>query len=143
MKYGEIYTYRNAEEAKKFVGKKGVFSDCLRRVGETPSNCFEGTLVKIKKEAAGPFNVAEGYGFQLFRPILEEDERMTNRQLAEWVAKGNGEYSFGQSSTAFCSYDYSRANEHDSVSATTLIRRWKDTDWMKPTKDIYEEDCKC
>lgn len=77
MKFGEVFDYRKAEEAKKFIGKKGTFSDCLRRIEETPSECFGGSLVKVKNEAAGPFNVAEGYGFQFFRPILEEDELMT------------------------------------------------------------------
>ena len=143
MKFGEVFDYRTAGEAGQFIGKKGVFSDCLRRVGETPSNCFEGTLVKIKKEAAGPFNVAEGYGFQFFRPILFEEAEplMTNRQLAEWLAKGNGEYSYETSSLTFNYWQYSKGDEDKPVGDYFRIRRWRDTEWSKPIKAIYEEDC--
>lgn len=146
MKYGEIYSYRNAKEAKKYIGKKGMFSDCLRRIEETPSECFGGYLVKVKNEAAGPFNVAEGYGFQFFRPILEEEELMTNRQLAEWVAKGHGEYTWDNTITdkdiVSHNIGYLKGQEYEPIKDYILIRRWKDTEWMKPTKAIYEEDCK-
>ena len=29
MKFGEVFDYRTAEEAKQFIGKEGVFSDSL------------------------------------------------------------------------------------------------------------------
>lgn len=145
MKFGEIYTYKNAEEAKQYIGKKGVFSDCLRRIEETPSECFGGYLVKVKNEAAGPFNVAEGNGFQFFRPILEE-ELMTNRQLAEWVGKGYGEYILHDNTMTgekMVSHNngYLEGQEDEPVEDYILIRRWRDTEWSKPTKAIYEEDC--
>ena len=142
MRYGEIYSYRNAKEAKQYSGKKGMFSDCLRRIEETPSECFGGTLVKVKNEAAGPFNVAEGYGFQFFRPILEEDEPlMTNRQLSEWLAKGKGEYSREEISAAISKREYPKVEEDVPVRDDILIRHWGDSEWSKPTRAIYEEDC--
>ena len=66
---------------------------------------------------------------------------MTNRQLAEWVGKGYGEYTHEDGGIASLALVYYKGEEDNSVSSTTLIRHWKDTEWSKPTKAIYEEDC--
>lgn len=144
MKFGEVFDYRNAEEAKQYIGKEGVFSDYLRAITESPSECFGGTFRKVEEEEGWPFfrdRVRSGY--QFFRPILEEDEPlMTNRQLAEWLAKGKGEYTYETSSLAFNYWQYSKGNEDNkSVGGYIFIRRWNDTEWSRPTKAIYEEDC--
>lgn len=149
MKFGEVYDYRNAEEAKQFIGKKGVFSDSLWSINKRPAEDISGTLVDADGDIAYRFIRLGEDGrrvpFQFFRPILEEDEPlMTRRQLAEWLAKGNGEYTYETSSLAFNYWQYSKGNEDNKpVGGYIHIRRWKDTEWMKPTKDIYEEDCKC
>ena len=143
MKYGEVFDYRNAEEAKKYIGKKGVFSDYLKILTETPSRSFEDTLKNVDNEEICPFCGYAKSSFQFFRPILEEEELMTNRQLVEWLAKGKGECTLEKSLRTYSHYDYPRTNEHGSVPDSILIRRWGDTEWSKPTKAIYEEDCKC
>lgn len=144
MKFGEVFDYRNAEEARQYIGKKGLFSDYLRAITESPTECFEGTFRKVEEEEGWPFfrdRVRSGY--QFFRPILEEDEPlMTNRQLAEWLAKGNGELSCEGGQMASSDSVYYKGEEDNSVSSTTLIRRWRDTEWVRPTKAIYEEDCR-
>lgn len=145
MKFGEIYTYRNAEEAKAFIGRKGVFSDSLREISEEPESRPIGTLAKVIGTNTYPFvEGSHNTPLQFFRPILEEDEPlMTNRQLAEWVGKGYGEYTHENGGIASLALVYYKGEEDNSVSSTTLIRHWGDTEWMKPTKAIYEEDCKC
>ena len=142
MKYGEVFDYRTAEEAKKYIGKKGAFSDTLKRIIECPMQGWESSLTKVEEEKSCPFNGKGLCSFQFFRPILEEDEPlMTNRQLAEWLAKGNGECSYKDSKQAFYSWPYSKDNEDKPFEDNILIRRWRDTEWSKPTKAIYEEDC--
>lgn len=142
MKYGEVFDYRTAEEAKQYIGKKGVFSDYLKILTEIPSRGFEDTLKKVDNEELCPFCGYAKSTFQFFRPILEDEPLMTNRQLAEWLAKGNGEYSSETSSLTFNYWQYSKGDEDKPVGDYYLIRHWKDTEWMKPTKAIYEEDCK-
>lgn len=143
MKYGEVFDYRNAEEAKKFIGKEGAFSDTLKRIIECPMQGWKSSLTKVEEEKSCPFNGKGLCSFQFFRPILEdEEELMTNRQLAEWVAKGYGEYTHEDGGITSLALVYYKGEEDNSVSSTTLIRRWKDTEWSKPTRDIYEEDCK-
>ena len=143
MKYGEVFDYRTAEEARQFIGTRGAFSDTLKRIIECPMQCWGSSLTKVEEENSCPFNGKGLCSFQFFRPILEEDEPlMTNRQLAEWLAKGNGEYTYETSSLAFNYWQYSKGNEDNKpVGGYIHIRRWKDTEWMKPTKAIYEEDC--
>jgi len=143
MKFGEVYSYRNAKEAKKYIGKKGMFSDSLRDILDLPAACDVLILMEIKEGETYPFAGEHKDVFQFFRPILEEDEPlMTNRQLAEWLAKGNGELSCEGGQMASSDSVYYKGEEDNSVSSTTLIRRWKDTEWVRPTKAIYEEDCK-
>lgn len=145
MKFGEIYSYRNAKEAKKYIGKKGMFSDSLRDILDLPEACDVLVLMEIKEGVTYPFAGEHKDVFQFFRPILEEYEPlMTNRQLAEWLAKGNGEMTLeNNDSYIYTEKVHFKEDEDKPVRDDILIRRWKDTEWMKPTKDIYEEDCKC
>lgn len=143
MKFGEVYDYRNAEEAKKYIGKKGTFSDTLKRIIECPMQGWESSLTKVEEEKSCPFNGKGLCSFQFFRPILEdEEELMTHRQLAEWLAKGYGEYSARNSVSVFSVFSYFSKDADKPVRYDILIRRWGDTEWMRPTRDIYEEDCK-
>jgi len=143
MKFGEIYTYKNAEEARQFIGKKGAFSDYLKILTEIPSRGFEDTLKKVDNEELCPFYGYAKSTFQFFRPILEEEEPlMTYRQLSRWLSEGNGEFTHRGGVEAFAEEGYLLEEEAEPVGEDYLIRRWKDTEWMKPTKAIYEEDCK-
>jgi len=149
MKFGEVFDYRNAEEAKQYIGKEGVFGDYLWEISEYPELEVSGRLIEAVGTGLFPFirqyEDSEGENrrtkFQFFRPILEE-ELMTNRQLAEWLARGKGEYTLEKSLGTYSHYDYPRTKEHGSVPDNILIRRWKDTEWVRPTKAIYEEASK-
>jgi len=152
MKFGEIYTYKNAEEAKKYIGKEGVFGDYLWEISEYPELEVSGRLIEAVGTGLFPFirqyEDSEGENrrtkFQFFRPILEEDERMTNRQLSEWLAKGNGEMTLeNNDSYIYTEKVHFKGDADKPVRDDVIIRRWRDTEWSKPTKAIYEEDCKC
>lgn len=141
MKFGEVFDYRNAEEAKKYIGKKGAFSDSLRDISDLPEDCDVLVLRDIEEGVTYPFAGEHKDVFQFFRPILEEEELMTNRQLAEWLAKGKGEYAIENGSLVATHFSYGKSTGDDTVD-DYVIRRWKDTEWSKPTRAIYEEDCK-
>lgn len=66
--------------------------------------------------------------------IKPEEKLATNRQLAEWLARGMGEICFYKdevlSNTKLSYYNY----ENDDEPATeVLVRTWEDVDWEKPT----------
>lgn len=146
MKYGEVFDYRNAEEAKAFIGKEGVFSDNLLDIIEEPEGRRIGTLVDADGKNVYPFvrqdEDDKRGSFQFFRPLLEDDELMTNRQLAEWLAKGNGEMTLeNNDSYIYTEKVHFKGDADKPVRDDVIIRRWRDTEWSKPIKAIYEEDC--
>lgn len=144
MKFGEVFDYRTVEEAKKYIGKVGVFSDHLREISEDPEALNIVTLANVFVPNTFPFLSERGKGdiFQFFRPVLEDDyELMTHRQLLEWLAKGNGEYTCSDNTIVSTNDGYLKGEEDEPVEDYIIIRRWNDTEWVKPTKAIYEEDC--
>lgn len=65
---------------------------------------------------------------------------MTFLQLAEWLAKGNGQAKLPNKEYFYSRVDYDVICEESSSNA--LIRPWGSTEWITPTLDIYERDCK-
>lgn len=60
----------------------------------------------------------------------------THRELAKWLAQGNGEMRKDTCMAtvySFLSYDNSLAN--NPVNAYINVRRWTDTEWHKPTRE--------
>lgn len=159
MKLGKIYTFENASEAKKLVGKRVIVgnclaeiaSDCLESIVDHISNRNRCILTGIEEEDFYPFWVMAGTSlgerFQFIREIIEEEKDkpklMTNRQLAEWLAKGFGEHTYeGENSYSYNCWDYHLMLENNSVSDDVRIRSWDSDEWVKPTVDVYERDCK-
>ena len=144
MKYGRVLTYKNSEEAKELIGKKVVGSDYLYAITENPeTRCISVLESTTDCVVISPlFKTSDG-NYQFIREVIEEKPQlMTHRQLAEWIAKGNGEYSSTSYNHAFSSYDYTKEHENDPVSDKVLIRPWDSEEWVIPTVDIYERDCK-
>ena len=66
-------------------------------------------------------------------PAVTESKLVTYRELARWLAEGNGEVLSGN--TCLPNWNYNRIQENDSVSETMLVRKWDDTEWHKPTRE--------
>jgi hypothetical protein len=60
---------------------------------------------------------------------------MTNREVAEWLAKGNGEI-LSLSNMRNHILNYSELAE--KLLCEHLIRKWSDSEWHKPTKEYIE-----
>jgi len=73
----------------------------------------------------------------------EKPKKMTNRQLAEWLAKGNGEHSYGEGKDdpAFTYWSYDQEEMNLPIEEEVVIRPWGSDEWIEPTVDIYERDC--
>ena len=63
----------------------------------------------------------------------ESSEQATVLQLAKWVATGNGLLKRGCCITNYVSFD--EIDENSPVSDATLVRKWGDKEWHKPTLD--------
>lgn len=130
------------------IGKKYIFADDLVSLqssvlsSTTDFNILEDFSFSIVR----PFKADNGHGYQFLYPY-EEPTRvlMTKRQLAEWLAKGNGQYRLACGVYAFhmdyiyeCGEDDYRFKEEDGIT----IRSWGSNEWVDPSLEIYERDCK-
>lgn len=138
MKYGRVLTYKDIEEAKKLIGKKVICSNILSNIEKKPKEREPEILEEIINKLGSPFNSC----YQFIREIIEEPQLMTNRQLAEWLARGNGECTGKDSSLALTKYNYFKSGQNDPVPYSFRIRTWDSEEWILPTVDIYERDCK-
>jgi hypothetical protein len=81
-----------------------------------------------------PFNPGWLTGLE-YRIKPETKTRLTVREVAKWLADGNGEIKLnsGQIST---SWAYVQSVENDPCNFE--IRKWSDSEWHKPTKEYIE-----
>ena len=66
----------------------------------------------------------------------EESKLVTNRELARWLAQGNGEYyeydCDGWESHRCIEYQY----EQDNLPVSkVMVRKWEDEEWHNPTRE--------
>lgn len=71
----------------------------------------------------------------------EKPVRMTNRQLAKWGAGNNGQVK-NKDSYIRTYYNYGQGEDDVLTREEILIRPWGSNDWVEPTVDIYNRDCK-
>jgi hypothetical protein len=71
-----------------------------------------------------------------YRIQPEGTNLVTNRELARWLAEGNGEYQMRKGDQFSCfneySYDAQDANEPTEIPC---VRKWNDSEWHEPTRE--------
>lgn len=67
---------------------------------------------------------------------------MTNRQFMEWLAKGNGVWKYDDGNVVSDTLPYDVRRLDEKVKEGRLICSWDSDEWVSPTVDIYERDCK-
>ena len=73
------------------------------------------------------------------KPEKEPAKRMTYRQLAEWLAKGNGQYLSNNEFVYDCINGYTIKFDNKELPEDYKIRKWGSDEWIEPTVDIYNE----
>lgn len=66
-------------------------------------------------------------------PEEPKSRRATNRELAKWLAKGNGESLFTLSKSVHPEFGYNAAEANDVCPSTYRVRKWEDDEWHEPT----------
>lgn len=66
-------------------------------------------------------------------------KRMTNRQLAMWLTKGNGERSSDKLANSYHHHAYLKSEANDFVDECILVRKWDSEEWVEPTVDLLED----
>ena len=66
-------------------------------------------------------------------PTVTESELVTYRELAHWLAKGNGEVK--NANTICPNWNYWDDQENCIVKNSIYVRKWDETEWHKPTRE--------
>lgn len=71
---------------------------------------------------------------------IKPEQRMTYIQLMKWLNEGNGMFKYN----GFCYTNKSISEKelNNEVDKHIVIRIWDSEEWIEPTVDIYERDCK-
>lgn len=64
---------------------------------------------------------------------IPEQKKVTNRELARWLAKGNGEVMWANN--VLSNWNYSNDEENKVLDESLSVRKWDDTEWHKPTRE--------
>lgn len=59
--------------------------------------------------------------------------RATNRELAKWLALGNGQYQVSGGIRIWTEHPYDIGQDDDACSKFIKVRKWDDTEWHEPT----------
>ena len=69
-------------------------------------------------------------------PSFPESKPITHRELARWLANGNGEVKDENDEGTICmSRFYWEGQENNAVEDSIHVRKWDDTEWRKPTRE--------
>ena len=66
-------------------------------------------------------------------PSVAESELVTYRELARWLAEGNGEVMWANN--VLSNWNYSTDEESKALDESLFVRKWNDTEWHKPTRE--------
>ena len=66
-------------------------------------------------------------------PSFPESKPITYRELARWLAKGNGEVMWANN--VLSNWNYSTDEENKALDESLSVRKWDDTEWHKPTRE--------
>jgi hypothetical protein len=104
---------------------------------------FEGEIISYLpylKDPAVPFNCImhngshATFGHCAILPDPPKPRRATNRELARWLAQGNGEI-IDKTHYINTGHEYFRGLDDDEVHLTIKVRKWSDTEWHEPDVD--------
>lgn len=65
-------------------------------------------------------------------PKKPAPRRATNRELAKWLAQGNGEVKYASQYAVKIHIEYGTKSDNDPCHESFRIRRWNDTEWHEP-----------
>lgn len=133
-----VYTAVNADEVKP--GSKVFVADDiaeLRQRVEDNTGKYSETLNAVNPDDC-TYRFATDNSYALCYLVSEPNKprRMTNKELARWLAQGNGQWKGRAANTIGISYSYG-LDDYD-VPDSIMIRGWDEAEWREPF--VEEED---
>lgn len=134
-----VYTALNADEVKP--GSRVIVADdldTLRKKVEKDTEQYpfdEVNLDKINSDS-NPYRFAIAMVSYMLCYLVKEPKRMTNRELAKWLAQGNGQLRLS-SGDIIISLIYTEDDGY--VPIGYMIRGWDETEWREPIVTEVDE----
>ena len=75
------------------------------------------------------------WNFCALLPDPPKPHRATNRELAWWLAQGNGEMQNLERGSIVTTSVYSHNEEYEDCPESQMVRKWSDTEWHEPTAE--------
>ena len=121
----------------KEVEKPQVFDPPQKMVVWNNGNPQERTVLEVLHNGVAITSDHIWYNNCALLPEKPAQRRATNRELAKWLAQGNGECCFGTSSEKRISanFGYGLQEQNTEVCSLVSVRKWDDTEWNEPTVD--------
>ena len=123
-------------ELNEFESEKPVLFDPPKRMlmwNDGDDEAFEANVYAFIPKTNFPV-IGSYYNFDHCAEIPDTgSELSTVIQVAEWASKGYGLMKRAGCITNYVSF--SEDDEHSQVSDVTLVRKWGDKEWHKPTRE--------
>lgn len=89
------------------------------------------------RHAGSVITMCDAFEYCAEIPEKPAPSRATNRELAKWIASGNGEIKdIIDVAITFCTYP--NGLENTEVRNGIKVRKWDDTEWHEPTVDYMD-----
>ena len=152
------FRLKNVEFVRAVDSESEFFPFLVKEPRQTRRFCYYDPHLKYKlamernevvywrENGAQPWRkVMSGHKWSVFLDYMVADkELLTHRQLARWLARGNGEQIVLNDVDALDElisgdeWIYAVKDADKPVPDTVRVRRWEDDDWFKPTLDYCE-----
>lgn len=133
---------------KAEIGKKYWYSDNILNLKDYVQENdvdYMGKLIVKMANNSYPFHFDNEGNWQFLYPYEEPPkQRWTHKMLAEWCIKCNGHFKYKGTKNALIhfTHEYYEMDEEKEIDKDIVIRPFGQTEWIEPTVDIYERDCK-
>ena len=131
------------KELKEFTSDKPVIFDPPKKmvVWDYGMHPREERVIAYVAGGDAPVVTADNHWDYCAEIPEEPKPRMaTNRELARWLAQGNGQ-RFGDNDFAATSTFATFSDDEDDAVKGQLVRKWDDDEWHEPTVDyLFGED---
>ncbi len=131
----------NGIELKEFTSDRPVVFDPPRKMlvwNIVDREPCERTIVAYLPGRSMQYAVGMSDAYSYCAEIPEEPKprRATNRELAKWLAQGNGEKTLTENDTDNTAhYEYESEEADEEVPDIFVVRKWDDEEWHEPTAD--------
>ncbi len=128
-------------ELTEFKTTENIFFDKPKKMlvwDDTNTECLKADVVAVILSRKSYPVVGVRYTWQHCAEIPEESKPklVTYRELAKWLAQGNGELRIDMKGTAVNTYMcYALDSANEPVPPNYVVRKWEDDDWNQPTRE--------